>query len=79
MIGKIARALAFRNTPGGTRARAEWAEMQWPHYVADAKAALLALLEPSEAMRDAGGCVTFREYERHYRAMIQAALDEREE
>lgn len=59
----------------------------WPNYVADARAVLEAIREPSEAMREAGAEVGEshdnlpRETEPHaaddvYRAMIDAALKE---
>lgn len=50
MIERMARALAERNIPGAVRDKSSWVERQWPHYVADATAALRELLQPTEGM-----------------------------
>lgn len=55
MLERVARKLARRNIPGGVREKNQWVELQWQHYLPDARAAIQALLEPDEGqIRDVG-------------------------
>lgn len=72
MVGKVARAIARKNTGSG---------INWPSFVEEARAAIEAMREPTEAMVDAGvldvkADVSFFDVNETWQAMIDAALSE---
>ncbi|MES3042652.1 hypothetical protein [Sphingomonas faeni] len=79
MIEKMARAIciAAGAKPDDSKSGMDpWSKV-WTSYIPHARAALTAMLEPSEAMVDVGNqCLNDGSSSSVFDAMIQAALDE---
>ena len=73
MVEKVARAMAERNNDYDEEGR-----LQWPAYVDDARAAIAAMREPTDAMVDAGwqtsDDVVWMALKEAWPAMVDAAL-----
>ena len=83
-IERVARAICLSDITDGIREG--YVDDIWTNYIDNAKAAIAAMMEPSERMLDASWHAageskqmrarTHAHYKRHYAYMLQAALDE---
>lgn len=82
MLERVARAIctAAGIDPDGKSHEPEH-DFRWQDFLKEARAAIAAMRDPTDAMcfaagRATGNCVPFETYENAYRAMIDASLSQ---